>query len=135
MPGMDTRAPERTETSKGVARVAEALAHGTLDAGHRGLHLVRERLRVALAVPVEVRAQLGGEREARRNGQPHATHLRQVGAFAAEQVALGAVALRLLAREDVDVLLRLGPALGGTGWSTAADVLFLHAGGGGHALR
>ena len=32
MPGIDARAPERTETSSGLSRVAEALADELLDA-------------------------------------------------------------------------------------------------------
>ncbi len=32
MPGIDARAPERTDTSSGLARIAEALADDLLDA-------------------------------------------------------------------------------------------------------
>src|SRR5712671_499325 len=48
-------------------------------------------------------AQLGGDREAGRNGQTQIGHLGEAGAFAPEDVAHGCRAIRVAIAEEVDV--------------------------------
>ena len=97
---MDTRAPDRTETSSGFVGIAEAFAGLHLDFGESAvdlpLHAGRE-----LSSGFEVgETRLGRNREARRDGNAGAGHLSGAGTLAAEQIAhrLGALA------EQVDPL-------------------------------
>ena len=91
MPGIEARAPERTETSSGRSGSPKPRADRLLDAGQRVGDLRLQIGRVGLAVGVETGADLGRDREARRHRQAEIAHLGQVGALAAEQVAhLGA---------------------------------------------
>ena len=105
MPGMESRAPERTETSSGFSQVAEAFAEDLLGVGDAGLDLRPEFLWIGLFVGVIVGADFGGDGEAGRNGQADAGHFRQVGAFAAEQGLHGAVAVRFFVAEEINVFL------------------------------
>ena len=93
MPGIEARAPERTETSSGCSRSpklrptdfstrAEVL-------GDRGLQFGRIRF----VVVVKVRADGGGDREAGRHRNADVGHLGQARAFAAEDVLHLRVAL------------------------------------------
>jgi hypothetical protein len=86
MPGMESRAPERTETRSGrrIFGVAELFAHDFLDLATR-FHLRVEALGVGALVVVEIGADLGGDGEARRHGQADAAHLGEVCALAAQQ--------------------------------------------------
>ena len=66
MPGIETRAPERTETSSGLAASPNLRADRLLDlAPERCAHWLVELGRIGLAVGVVVGADLGGDGEAR----------------------------------------------------------------------
>ena len=87
MPGIEARAPERTETSSGIRAVAEASGRRCCSTRARCVgDLLPQRRRIGPAVGVVVGADLGRDREARRHRQPEAGHLGEVGALAAEQV-------------------------------------------------
>ena len=102
MPGMETRAPERTETSRGLCWIAEAAADGLLDTGQGLLDLGCEVFRVVPVVLVEGSADFGGDGEAGGNGQADRGHLGEVGALAAEQVAHFGAAFVVAGSEGVD---------------------------------
>ena len=88
MPGIEARAPERTDTSSGICRVAEPGADRLLDARRApSATCVLQLGRIAAVVVVEVGADLGRDREAGRHRQAEIAHLGEVGALAAEQVA------------------------------------------------
>ena len=118
MPGIESRAPERTETSSGffvspnfVPMIFSMLAHAVFD-----LRLAAPCGYVRLLCVV-VRADFGGDREARRHRQADAGHLREVRALAAEQRLHLAVAVRFPVAEIVNVFRcfrprRLGPVSG-----------------------
>ena len=69
MPGIEARAPERTETSSGLSGSPKLGADRLLDRGQRRGDLVLQLGRVGLAVVVVVGADLGGDREAGRHRQ------------------------------------------------------------------
>lgn len=83
-----------------VLRPAELLGHPLFEGVEVRADLVAQARRFAAAVEVDV-ARLGGDGEARRDGQAEVGHLREVGALAAEEVLQILVALR----EVIDVLL------------------------------
>ena len=87
MPGMETRAPERTETSSGLWASPNFSPTALLDEGEGGLDLVLELGGVVAVIVVEGGADLGGDGEAGGHRQVDAGHLGQVGALAAEEVA------------------------------------------------
>ena len=87
MPGIEARAPERTDSSSGSAASPKRLAHLLLDEGHALQHLGLDQLQHGvLALFGEHGAGLGADGEAGRHGDAQAAHLGQVGALAAEQV-------------------------------------------------
>lgn len=85
-----------------IVGLAELLAHGPLQGVEVRTHLVAELLGLVTAVEVRL-ARLGGDGEARRDGQTQVGHLGEVGPLAAEKVLEVAVALG----EVVDELLRV----------------------------
>ena len=105
MPGMETRAPERTETSSGLWWSPKLVADRLLDPRQRrGRPGRAARAGYCCPCVVVVGADLGGDGEAGRHGQADAGHLRQVGALAAEQVAHVRAALVVAGAEAVDPL-------------------------------
>ena len=92
MPGIEQR----------IGAVAEILARHLADVIERGLDLPLQVRRIALAVLVEIGADLGGDGEARRHRQPEVGHLREIGPLAAEQIAHLCAALGLAVAEGVD---------------------------------
>ncbi len=66
MPGIESRAPERTDTSSGIRRVAELACPSPSRSADARLDLRLQRGRVGPLVRVVVRADLGRDREARR---------------------------------------------------------------------
>ena len=86
-----------------VLEIAKLLAGLLLDSGDAGLHLAPELGRIRALVGVEVRADLGRDREAGRHRQADAAHLAEVRALAAEQRLHRSIAIRLAA-EEVHVL-------------------------------
>ncbi len=104
MPGIEARAPERTETSRGLAASPNIAFGLAADLGHRRVDLRRKVGRIGFAVGVEVGADFGGDGEARRHGQAERSHLVQVRALAAEQVLHLAPAFGALGAEGIDPL-------------------------------
>ena len=105
MPGIDSAAPERTETSSGSAgspnflppNAASTFLTASSICGNRGFGDL-------LALLVVGGADFGRDGEARRDGDADQAHLGEVGPLAAEQFLLLAVAVGRLAAEEVDVL-------------------------------
>ncbi len=87
IPGIEIAAPERTETSSGIAYVAEALAGRLLERPHVLLDLVVEPVRNLLAAAQVRAARLGRDREARRHRHAELRHLRQPDALSAEKLS------------------------------------------------
>ncbi len=87
------------------ARVAELPADQALDARQMVRDLLLQLGRVGAAVVVVVAADVGRDREARRHGQPHARHLGEVGALAAEEVLHLGAPVGASASEGVDIFL------------------------------
>ena len=102
MPGIDARAPERTETSKRVVGVAEARACDALDMGEACLDLRIEARRQGAPCVVVAVAERRRNGEAGRDGQADGGHLGEVGALAAEQRAHPGIAVRRTPAEAVD---------------------------------
>ena len=131
MPGMESRAPERTATSSGMPLASPNLhAHDLLHVGDAGFHLRLEFLGIGPLVGVEVGADLGGDGEAGRHGQTDAGHLGEVRALAAEERLHGAVAVGFFVAPGVDVFDALcggffDGRLGG-GFLVDAPVFFSH---------
>ncbi len=91
--------------------VAKFAGHDLLHLGDAFLHLLLEIGGVAALVGIIKRADLGGDREPWRNRQADAAHLREVGAFAAEQRFHGAITICFSCSEGIDVLHCLAAAV------------------------
>ena len=102
IPGIETRAPERTETSSGLSGVAEARADAAPDLLDGLAHRILEAVGVVAAEGVEGVADLGGDGEAGRDWNAEAAHLGEAGALAAKQVAHRGVAVGAAAAEAKD---------------------------------
>jgi hypothetical protein len=89
---------------KRVGRIAEAALRQPPDRGERLAHLPLELGRVGLAMVVVIGADLGRDRESRRDGKPEVGHLGEVRALAAEQIAHAGLALGLTVAEGVHPL-------------------------------
>ncbi len=81
MPGMEARAPERTETRSWVAGIAKTRAGQRADMAQSGIDLCGKVQRIAAINLIECRANLVEIVEARWHGKPEIAHLRQIGAF------------------------------------------------------
>ena len=92
MPGMDARAPLRTETRRGFSGIAEALAGDGFHLLDVNKDLSDDLVVDLLAVLIVLSAGLGGDGEALGNGHAQAGHLSQVSALAAQQLTHGTVA-------------------------------------------
>ena len=106
MPGIEARAPERTETNKRIFGVAEFFPGDAADLLERGLDLRLEALRIGFAVLIEISAELGGDGEAGRHRQAEMRHLGKPGALAAEEVAHVGAGFRFAAAEGIDPFAR-----------------------------
>src|ERR1017187_8751021 len=84
-----------------IPRVAEALLRGSFDRREAALHLIPQSRRQLPAAFEERVAGRGGDGEPRRDGKARVQHLREAGAFAAEQRAHLRVAFGLAAGEQV----------------------------------
>ena len=89
MPGMDSLAPERQETSSGFFASPKPLPVVASIGLQRGQLLIPHPFGELLARGQVGVAGLGGDGEAGRDRQPDARHLDQVRALAAEQAAHG----------------------------------------------
>jgi hypothetical protein len=87
-----------------VCGIAEGLAGDGLDVREAGGDLVAQRLRELAALLVIDRAEIGRDREARRDRQADRRHLGEVRALAAEQVLVALAAIRNTAAEAVHIL-------------------------------
>ncbi len=85
MPGIEKAAPERTETSSGIVRVAKFLADLFFNPLQAFLDLVPHAIGKALVVFEKGIAGFGGDDQPGRHRQAGARHLTQAGALAAEQ--------------------------------------------------
>ena len=87
IPGIETAAPERTETSSGSPGSPKRLPVLLLERGQVALDLGLEAVRELPAALRVGAAGVGRDREAGRDGHAELGHLRQPDALAAEQVA------------------------------------------------
>ncbi len=87
MPGIEARAPERTETSKGALAIAEPGAYRFADRLERPLDVAGKASRKSAATRRIGVADLGCDREAGWNRQAEACHLGEIRTLATEQVA------------------------------------------------
>ena len=102
IPGIDTRAPERTETSSGSAASPKLLPVDPLDMGDAVGDLGGERVAEALALVIIERAGRSRDGEAGRHRQADRGHFGEVRALAAEQLLIARLAVGDAAAEAVD---------------------------------
>jgi hypothetical protein len=103
--------PHRDEQRIGA--VAELPSRDAGDMGEAQVDLLFQLLRVFLRIGIVVRADRGGDGEARRHRQPQVGHLGEIGALAAKQVFHAGAALRLAAAKAVDPLAFAARGAGG----------------------
>jgi hypothetical protein len=101
MPGIEARAPERTETSSGIP---EYLSSQLADMRKRRRDLCLQVIRIALRIGVIIGADLGRDGEARRHRQAEIGHFGKVRALAAQQIFHVRFAFGLAVAEGVDPL-------------------------------
>ena len=105
MPGMEIAAPERTETRRGILRIAEFFARHFFQLLEILFHFLIESVRPLLAIlEIEV-ADIGGDRESGWDGETDLCHFRQACAFSAERFFHAAIALGDPVSERVHKLL------------------------------
>jgi hypothetical protein len=95
---MESRAPERTETSNG-----RSLSPNFFPTDFSTFASAASTSASNPFVFGEVSADLGRDRESRRNRQTNACHLREIGAFAAEKRFHVARAICLTVAEIIDL--------------------------------
>ena len=111
MPGIEARAPERTETSSGFFVSPKILPVSLPTCASAFSTCAFRSFGYCLLVGVIVGADLGGDGEAGRHRQAEARHFGKARALAAEQIARRAFALGLAVAEEIDplaLLRRLG---------------------------
>ncbi len=101
MPGMETAAPERTETSSGRSRAAEVTVGRGLEPLQTGLDLGSEPGRKLPSLEVGD-AERCGDGESGRNRNAEVGHLGETGALAAQHVLHGGGAVGAALPEEVD---------------------------------
>jgi hypothetical protein len=103
MPGMEARAPERTDSSSGSLALPNCLpisvSRNFTPAKYFALNQREDSLATLLS---ESGASLGADGEARRHGNAQPTHLGQVGPLATEQVLHGGGAFGARAAKEVN---------------------------------
>ena len=87
-----------------IGLVAEGLARDAADLGQRLFYLAAQICRVLLVVRVIISADVGGDREARRDRKAEVCHFGKSGALAAEQVAHRGFAFGAAVAEAIDPL-------------------------------
>ena len=95
MPGIEAAAPERTETSSGFLSSPNFLPSFLFQHGDVLADFVHQARRAASCRSCSSGRRLGGDGEAGGHRQADAGHVGQVGAFAAEELLLLAVAFGL----------------------------------------
>ena len=108
IPGIENLAPERTETSSGLAGSPKPLPVRSSTSFTAASDVLPQAVRQLLAVGEVVVARLGGDRESGRGRQAGERHLGEARALAAEQVLHRAVAFGGARAPGVDVALRGG---------------------------
>ena len=103
MPGMEARAPERTETSSGFSRSPNLRPTDCSTLPRFSATAFFSSGGYVLSCVVKVRADGGRDREAGRNGNADVGHLGEARAFAAEDVFHFGVARGVTVAEVVDV--------------------------------
>ena len=103
IPGIEERAPERTETSSGSFGSPKRLPGRLLDARERRVHLRASRRRAPAPRPYSAQTAVsivnpGG------TGMPERRHLREARALAAERLLAEPRALRHAVAEEIDLL-------------------------------
>ena len=104
MPGIETRAPDRTETSSGFGGSPNIAVGRALDMRDAMRDLIGQAIRKGFAIGIIGSAHLSGDRKARRDGQTNRRHPIKVRAFAAKQVFGKPVAIGNAAAETVHIL-------------------------------
>jgi hypothetical protein len=94
MPGIETAAPLRTETSSGFLLSPKTSAKLLFQGLYFLLHGIHQRARKLLPCFVIGVAHLGRDRESWWDRQANPRHFSQVGTLAAQQLLLGPVAIR-----------------------------------------
>ena len=102
MPGIEARAPERTETSSGFSASPKFLPAMRPTSASAASTCGFRSFGIGLAVGVEIGADLGGDGEARRHRQAEIGHFGKIRALAAEEIAHVGAPCRLAAAESVD---------------------------------
>ena len=87
MPGMESRAPERTEIKSGFFGPPNSLPSDFSILARAVIDLLGELRRIGAFVFVVIGADFGRDRESGRNRKADAGHLGETGAFAAQQGA------------------------------------------------
>ncbi len=120
MPGIDIAEPDRTETSSGFSGRAEALAGFPLERRQMRPDSVHQPVRQPLVAQV---GEAGRRRddESRRNVEADLRHRAQVGAFAAEEHPVVAVAF--LEAEDELLFAHGRPTVSGAGTQAALMIV------------
>ena len=86
MPGMEARAPERTATRRGVARVTDGCPRRRLAYGlKRVYHLPPQGIRQPAIIRIIESTNFRRDGEPRGNGQAEARHLGEICSLAAEE--------------------------------------------------
>ena len=119
MPGIDTAAPERTDTSSGLSPSPKCFPVAALQPLQGVLHLGPEALGELVALEI-VQAETAGDGEAGRDRDADGGHLGEAGALAAEHVLHGGGAVGAALPEEVDQRLGIGAAHAGVAMSGEA---------------
>ena len=109
MPGIEARAPERTETSSGALPSPKPRPVMRPTSASRRVHSLGQAVGIAFAVFVIMRADFRRDRETGRDWQAEIGHFGQIGALAAEQVAHVGCTFGLAVAEGIDPFRHHGP--------------------------
>ena len=102
MPGIETRAPERTDTRKGSGPPPNVLPAFAATCRQGGLDLRLQPIGKSPAASQIVPAHRGGDGQPRRYGQADPAHRDKVGALAAQNGLVSAFRRRHAGRKTVD---------------------------------
>ncbi len=102
MPGMETAAPDRTETSSGLRPRPNRRPVASSNLAEVAAHLLFQAGGPLLAVVEEGPATLGGDRKARRHRQAGPAHGGQAGPLAAKDSLARPVATRPAGTKRID---------------------------------
>ena len=106
IPGMESRAPERTDTSRGRSWSPNLLPVDFSTLAIAAATWASNCLRIRAIVIVKITANLSGNGESRRHWQTDPRHLMEVRAFAAQQSFHRASSVRVAIPEVINVTRR-----------------------------